>query len=195
MQPEPMSPQDKQESPSTPVEAPRRSSASGILTILLVLAVLLAAGLGFWGYRLSTDLAATKQQLSTLQGEHDQLKKDYAKLQGDNETLNADLSKTRTDFETTKGELTTAQTDLGQSQSENQGLKTKLASAGEKAEILYAFSTVAGAADILEIDAMIQATNDQQLKDKWNQFANSPDNNTSGEILLYLITEVWNDLK
>jgi hypothetical protein len=207
--PEPLSVLDEMPLEATPVQEivkldpapmqevkPRRRNTSAIalgsIAFILLLAV---AGVGYWAFTLNAQFTTTQQQLTALQGEHESLQADYAKLQGDNEKLNADFSQTKTDLDKTSGDLANAQDDLKKSNDANTGLKTKITSASKKAEILYAFSTAKTATDILAIDSLIKATNDSQLIADWKNFANSPSEATSTEILLYLMSAIKTDLK
>jgi septal ring factor EnvC (AmiA/AmiB activator) len=198
MQPDSLSPQEVQQAEPSLVQetkAPKRNLTATILVTFLVILCIGVAGLGFWAYKLNTSLAATQRQLTTLQKEHVKLQSDYAKVKSDNEKLTADLNQSKADFEKTNGDLDTAQADLKKSQDQNKGFQDKIALTGKKAEILYAFSTVKNATDILAIDTLIKATNDQQLLTQWNSFFSSPSTDNSVKFLLYLIASIRDELK
>jgi hypothetical protein len=119
MQPDPLSPQE--------MKAPKLNFISEILTVLVLLFLLIAvAGLGFWAYRLNTNLTATQQQLSILQGEHNKLKADYEKIKGNNEKLNVNLTAAQTELESIKQDLVATQFNLKTAQEQNKILQAKI---------------------------------------------------------------------
>lgn len=200
MQPDPLTPQEVQQSEPAPTpvqetKVTKRNLTTVILAIFLVVLLIVVAGLGFWAYQLNSNLIDTQQQLTALQGEHTELQADYTKLKGDNEKLTGDLGQSKADLEKTSGDLTTAQAELKKSQDQNKGLQTKTTSASKKAEILYAFSVGSTAKDILAIDTMIKATNDQELIGNWNNFVSAPTAESSTKFLLYLIGAIRDELK
>jgi flagellar basal body-associated protein FliL len=191
VEPDLLSPQEvKQPEPSFVPETkkPKRNLIVIILIVFLVVLCGAVAGLGFWAYKLNTSLAATQQQLAALQS-------DYAKLKGDNEKLTADLSQSKADLEKNNGDLTTAQNDLKIAQNQNEKLQGKIDLAGKKVEILYAFSTVKNATDLLAVDTLIKETNDKQLLAEWNNFVSSPSADKSVKFLFYLIGSIRDELK
>lgn len=86
--------------------AKKKSPLGKILLGLLILALLTGTGgLGYKGYTLTNELAATQARLDDLQGQYDQ-------LQADNEKLGAEIAQTQSDAEQANTDTTTAQDDL-----------------------------------------------------------------------------------
>ena len=95
----------------------KKSPKSTGITVLLVLLLLAAIGLGVWGYLLGNNIKATVDAQAALQGKYDDLTKEKNTLATNLDQTNADLDKTRTNLEKAKKDLTTAQSDLSKSQS------------------------------------------------------------------------------
>lgn len=182
-----------------PVQAKKPSQAGGIAAVLLGLVVIVllvaVAGLGFWAYSLNTKLADTQQQLTALQGDYGKLQTDYTVLTSEKDKLNADLTQAKADLEKANADLATAQTDLQKAQDESKALNAKTSETGKLADILYTWFTTKDTSGILKLDAQIKATNDTKLKSLWDQFTLSPTNDKSGELLVYLVTAIRDNLK
>lgn len=180
----------------------RWNIAAIVLGVFMFIFLVAAAGLGYWAYALNGELVSTQQQLTALQKQHVKLQGDYAKLTSDNEKLNADLTQTKADLTQTKADLDKAnndlsstQNDLKTSQDQNKTLHAKIDKISPLVEILYTSTTSQSNSDIFKIDALVNSTNDNQLIAKWNKFADTPSANGYADILLYLVTELHNDLK
>jgi hypothetical protein len=175
----------------TPSFEKKRSRFSLAVVALIVSSFLLIAGLawvGYWAYQLSVDLTATQQQLSTLQTEHEELQADYAALTGENAKLTEDLTKAQS-------ELTASQAELTKSKDENQKLSTKVKKASGLAGILNSFFHLEEFSSFVELDNQIKAVHDPQLTDLWDDFAASPDEDSLGEFLVYLVPTIQDALK
>jgi septal ring factor EnvC (AmiA/AmiB activator) len=175
----------------TPTVEKKRSRFSLAVIALIVCSFLLIAGLawvGYWAYQLSVDLTATQQQLSTLQTEHEELQADYAALTGENAKLTEDLTKAQS-------ELTASQAELTKSKDENQKLNAKVKKANELAGILNGFFHLEEFSSFVDLDKQIEAVHDSQLTELWDDFAASPDENSLGEFLVYLVPTIQDALK
>jgi hypothetical protein len=183
----------------TPLMAEKKRAKLNIaaigLAFLVFLLLLSFAWVGYWTYKLSTELAATQQQLSTLQTEHAKLQTDYATLTSENEKLNADLTQSKADLEKTTTDLANARADLSKSKQEGDKLNDQIAEAGTFAEILYRWTTSENPSDVFKIDALINETNDKQLIDPWNAFTNAPSEDTFGGFMHSLVLAIRNSLR
>ena len=176
-------------------KAPQAPKKFNFLIVVVVILVLALAGVGYWGFQQSSALKATQSELSSLQGKYDSLTAENAKLTTDLGAATTELGTTKTELEKTKGDLSTTQADLKKSQDQGTSLQAKLDSAGKKAEILHAFSTMKTATDLLAVDTMIKATKDDQLIAEWKKFTSAPTTQSSANFLLYLMSAVWDGLK
>lgn len=166
-----------------------------VLGMLIVLIFATFAWVGYWAYMLSTDLASTQQQLTALQAEHEKLQTDYTALSNTNDKLTKDLTQSKADLEKANTDLATAQADLKKAQDKNQSLTAKTDKAGKLAEVLYAWSNVNEASDILEINSLVDASDNQDLMDKWAELTKSPSDETFGAFLDYLVNGIRLTLK
>lgn len=222
MQPEPL-PQPEEQKPEvpstteapapvpapmpTPVAAPApapvqvRKASKGfpiftILGILLTLVLLVATvGLGYWAYTLNTQLTDTQQQLTTLQGEHTKLKADFATLQGEKDKLSKDLDQTKADLDKANTELATAKSDLDKANTKITELTAKIEKVSKLAEVLFAWNTVDETSDILEIDKLVDDTNNSELAKRWKNMTNSFTDQNYNDFIDYLISQIRIGLK
>lgn len=175
----------------TPTVEKKRSRFSVAVIALVLCSFLLIAGLawvGYWAYQLSVDLTATQQQLSTLQTEHEKLQADYAALTSENAKLNEELTKAQSD-------LTASQAEVKKSKDENQKLNAKVKKASGLAGILNSFFHLEEFSSFVELDNQIEAVHDPQLTELWDGFATSPDEDSLGEFLVYLVPTIQDALK
>ena len=205
-QPESTAPDEVIQSKTPPTQegkpAKKLNVAAIVLGVLAFILLLGAAGLGYMAYTLNTQLTATRQELSTTQQEltalqesHNQLQAEHSSLKSDHEKVTADLNQTKTDLDKSNTELAATQTSLKSSQDQNTELSDKIDLARKNAEILYAFSTVKGASDLMKIDSLIRATNDKQMLAKWDTFTSSPSTESSVDFILYLMSSISDTLK
>ena len=214
MQPEPL-PQpeeNKPEVPSTnevkppapapapaPVQVKKTSKGFPIFTILGILLTLVlfvaTVGLGYWGYTLNTKLTDTQAQLTALQGEQTKLKADYATLQGEKDKLSKDLDQTKADLDKANTDLTTAKGDLDKSNTKITELNAKIEKVSKLVEVLYAWNTVDETSDILEIDKLIDDTNNSELAQRWTNMTNSFTDQNYNDVIDYLISQIRIGLK
>lgn len=205
-QPEPVPSQEvpQPEIPPIPEKKPAKKAniAAIVLGVLVFILLVGVAGLGYMAYSLNTQLTTTQQQLSStqqqltaLQESHDQLQSEHSSLKSDHEKMTADLNQTKTDLGKSNADLAATQTSLKSSQDQNTEMSDKIDLARKQAEILYAFSTVNGASDILKIDSLIRAINDKQMLAKWDRFTSSPSTENSVDFLLYLMSSISDILK
>lgn len=175
----------------TPTVEKKRSRFSLAVVALVLCSFLLIAGLawvGYWAYQLSVDLTATQQQLSTLQTEHEKLQADYAALTGENTKLNEDFTKAQS-------ELTASQAEVKKLKDDNQKLNAKVKKAAGLAGILNSFFHLEEFSSFVELDNQIEAVHDPQLTERWDDFAASPDEDSLGEFLMYLVPTIQDALK
>jgi septal ring factor EnvC (AmiA/AmiB activator) len=80
--------------------------------VILVVAVIAAAGLGVWGYQLNTKISSTQKQIVSLQGDYDKLKADNAQLTTNLSTTNATLDKNKSDLAKIQADLKSVNSDI-----------------------------------------------------------------------------------
>ena len=153
---------------------------------MALLAFLVVVWIGYWAYVLNTDLTSTQQQLSALKADHEKLQADYDALKSTNDQLTTNLAQTKTDLEKANKDLETAQTDLSKAQKKNDELKAKTNKAVKLADILFTWNTAKENADLLEMNSMIQASDDEQLIKNWKNLANSTDTNWQENLNVFL---------
>jgi len=174
---------------------PQSSKSSMMSKIILGVLVLALLGVGFWGFQTNSKLTATNEKLVVAQSDLATLQGKYDSLTKDNAQLTSDLAQTKADLEKAQTELAKAQADLTKSQGEVKAMQAKISAASNKADILYAYSTVKTANDILTVDAMIKATNDADLIAQWATFVTTPTTENGSNFLLYMMMAIQNDLK
>jgi hypothetical protein len=198
-QPEPPStPEVAQLTPPPTVVKKKRSRLNwGILlfTLLILILVITSAGLGYWSYMLNSQLVETQQQLSTLQGEHDRLQLAFTTLSSANEKLTADLAQSQVDLEKAKTELVDAQKESKKWQTVIKDLDLKIDKASKLTEVLYAWSTVDEASDVLEINDLIKDSGDELLIKQWESLGMSPSDETFGKFMNYLVRAIRTSLQ
>jgi uncharacterized protein HemX len=113
------------EAPGVPKKKSKINLAGLALGVCVFLLLATLSWIGYWAYRLSTELTTTQQQFVALQAEHDQLKMEYATLTGERDKSNADLTQTRADLDKANADLATTKTALQEAQDENQTLSAK----------------------------------------------------------------------
>lgn len=192
-EPAPFEPGTKLSSPDSVKKKSRLPAiALGTCIVLLVGAIV---WVGYWAYTLSTELAATQQQLTTLKTEHEKLQSDYTALTSEKEKLNADLTQSQKDLEKANADLAAAQTSLTKSQDQNKTLDAKIDKAAQLTEILYSWATMTGPTDIFKVDTLIKETKDQNLMKQWSTLMNSPSEDGFGKFFVYLISSTRDNLK
>jgi septal ring factor EnvC (AmiA/AmiB activator) len=177
------------------VQATPAPKKFNFLIVVVVILILALAGAGYWGFQQSTALKATQSELASLQGKYDSLTAENGKLTTELGAANTELASTKTELEKTTTNLTSAQTDLKASTDKNTGLQTKLGTASKKAEIMYALSSLKTTEDFIALDALIKASNDNNLIAKWTAFKSTPTAEESAKFLLYLMGAIRDDLK
>jgi uncharacterized protein HemX len=183
---------------SFPIQAKKPSKwniPALILGLFALILIIVVAGLGYWGYTLNTKLTATQQQLAALQGEHGKLQTDFATLTSNHEKLNTDFTQSKTDLEKANTDLSTTQSNLKKLQDQNSKLNAQIDKASKLAEVLYAWTTSSEPSDVFRIDSLIKEANDQQLITQWDNLTKSPSNDAFGQFVIFLVTEIRNNLK
>lgn len=161
---------------------------AAIALAFLVLVLFLGLGwVGYWGYRLNTELTTTQGQLAALQTKHDKLQAEYATLTNENEKLNSDLALSKTELEKANTDLAATQDDLKKSKNQNKEISAQVEEASGLAEILYVMMISEGEAGILKIDRLITEAGNKELTKQWDTFTRSPSEDTYGSFLQYLI--------
>jgi septal ring factor EnvC (AmiA/AmiB activator) len=157
-------------------------SKQTIITILMIVfmcAILTGiAGMGYWIYQLTTDLNATQDALTALQGKYDNLTVEKDKLA-------ADLDQTRTELEKTREELSTAQSNLTKSKGETAALQKKMGKARALVEVLIA--TLVERQNDQGIEKTVMATGDGKLKELWTTAKAEPNKTNIQAWLDYLL--------
>lgn len=181
-----------------PVQAKKPTRWGNIAAVVLGLGVvfllLVAAGLGFWAYKLNTQLTATQGELAALQADYGKLKADFANLQSENEKVNANLTQTKADLEKANTELATTQDSLKTAQGQYTDLSAKVDKAAKYADVLNTLVKM-DQSGLLKIESKIDAANDSGLDAVWNKFKNSPSGDTMSDVLVYLTSAIEDSLK
>jgi hypothetical protein len=188
-------PTNVQPFPAVEKKHSRLNIAAIVLGTLVFLLLIGGAGLGYAAYILRAELISTQQQLSTLHGEHDKLEGDYTALTSDSAKINAELAQTKADLEKANADLTTAQGDLKKSQDENKQLNARMDRASKLSKILYAWFTTKNPSDVFKIDSQIKDAKDAKLTALWNKLTNSPSEDKFGELIIYLVSTIHDQLK
>lgn len=166
-------------------QAPRANAVNKVVTIilglLLLIAVVAAAGLGVWSYQLNTRLAAAQEQLASLQADLGKLKADHAKV-------TADLSQANSTIDQTKSGLSKAQADLKTANSTIASHRTQMDLAGSLMGIVAA--TFESDQDPSEVEAMVIRTGDAKLIGLWNTMMRTPSNENLLAFYQYLFGRI-----
>ncbi len=162
-------------------QAPSARSAHKAIFIfgglLLLIAVVAAAGLGIWSYQLRSNLADAESQLASLQGDYGKLKADYAKL-------TADLGQANSTIDQAKSDLGKANADLKAVQSETAAERAKLDAARKLMAVLEAVSSTNP--DPAEVNAQVFNTGDARLSSLWNAVVRMPSDDNALAFAEYL---------
>ncbi len=162
-------------------QAPSAGSAPKAIFIfgglLLLIAVVAAAGLGIWSYQLRSNLAAAESQLASLQGDYGKLKADYAKL-------TADLGQANSTIDQAKSDLGKANADLKAVQSEIAAERARLDAARKLMAVLEAVSS--NNPDPAEVNAQVFNTGDARLSSLWNAVVRMPSDDNALAFAEYL---------
>lgn len=188
-------PTEATSTPETEKKRGRLNFAVVILGIFVFFLLLGAAGLGYGVYVLRTELISTQQQLASLQGKYSKLQNDFTTLTSKNENLKAELVQAKTDLGTANDSLITAQADLKKEQDQNKELNGKIDKASKFAKILYSWFTTKNPSDLFNIDSQIRTVGDPHLSSLWSKIKNSPSDDKFGELILYLVTTIQDNLK
>ncbi len=133
--------------------------------LLLLMAVVAAAGLGIWSYQLRSRLATAENQLTTLQGDYGKLRADYAKL-------TADLGRANSTIDQARADLGKAGADLKAVQSEIAAQRAKLDAARKLMAVLEAASS--NNPDPAEVNAQVFNSGDARWASLWNAVVRVP---------------------
>ncbi len=193
--PQPQAPVGAIVAQPVPPPLPQRKGncLSTILVSLLILMLLAtAAGLGYWGYTLNNNLTKTKQDIVTLQGKHDKLVTDNASLTTDLTKTNADLDKSNTDLDKTGKDLTTTQGDLAKVQQSSKEVQDRITQTSKLMDV--AVSIFVSNDTWAEIGQRVKGTNDTQLNSLWDKFFANKNNETWATFLNYLFTTISDNI-
>jgi septal ring factor EnvC (AmiA/AmiB activator) len=177
--------------PASPAGQEKKNPIFAVLgtvfgVVLLCILLTAVAGLGYWAYKLNTDLTTTRQQLAALQTDYDTLK-------SNNDKLTADYAQSQSDLEKTNGELKTTENSLKDSQDQNKTQRTKMDTARKKIAVIEAIFWNNEKDNVIE--SLVKAVNDSQLLTKWNKFKSSPTQSNAQDFADYLFGSAQDDLK
>ena len=151
--------------------------------LLLVGAIIVAAGLGVWAYKLNNDLAQT-------QAEHQALKADYEELESLHRTTEKSFKvqsdAVTTELENAQVQIKRLENDLEAAQKENELLRGKIAVIKSKVEVLDAFWFSSDASFRRKIDSM----DDEQLQDLYEAFTEEDSWESYLELMTYMIESI-----
>jgi septal ring factor EnvC (AmiA/AmiB activator) len=195
MQPDPSLAQE----PQTPSQAagsvpqapkPRRNI---VIPILLVLLLLAAGGVGYWGYQLNTNLTAAKQSLDALQGKYKDLTSQKSQLSTELDQVNSELADTKAAIEKTKGDSTAATAELSKANNEATALISKMGKAAKYIEVLK--GGFAEGDNVIETFVKVSATKDSKLESLWTDYLTGLSNTSFVKFMAYLISTTVDILK
>jgi len=145
----------------------------------LVISISLGIGLGVWALSLNT-------QLTQSQADYRPLKSSNDKVNGDYNKLNIEATKSQTDLAAANAQVIVLQEQLKKAQDENLSLNARLTDIQGKVAILYTseFGSVAA------IDAKIDGSGDDQLKQFWAAEKKSRSNMDNINFWPYIIQSI-----
>lgn len=162
-----------------------------IIFVLMLVVLTGVSGLGYWVYRLKTDLAAREQSLTALQKKYDGLTVEFGAAKTELEQVKSELEKTKSELEQTRTDLSRAQADLTNSKKEVTNLRARIKKAGIFLEALIAALFEGDSSPRLANTAAVSG--DSRLQELASAFKQNPVDENFGDLLLYIF-EVLVDL-
>lgn len=171
-----------------------------ILGVFLGIAIIAAAGLGFWANQLNTNLNATQKKLTTLQSDYDSLKANNGQLTTNLSQVNSDLDQTKTTLTNTQTtltntqtQLTGAQSDLAKASSDKNDLQSKIVKIKPYLDLAYAIYVTDE--NKTGIDERVNATNDSKLSSLWSSLKSDPSRDNATAFVNYLFGAMSDSIK
>ncbi len=147
--------------------------------LVLIFALVLAAGLGVWAYGLNTQLKQARADILDLKSRHEKLNSDYSDLSTGAAKTNADLTAAQAQTESLQGQLENAQ-------SENSSLEARISAIQAKVAILDTWNS--GSEDAFE--RKVNASGDAELKTLWENFKKTDSDEDFWNLLDYVIQTI-----
>lgn len=144
-----------------PVLTETKKSSFSIVTVLLIVALLAAIGLGVWGFMLSNNVKATQSAYAELQSKHEALTKEKNTVSTDLETAKTSLDTAKKDLEKAKKDLADQQAALTKVQDEMTKLKANTDKAVKFLEVMSAYWVSDPDSD--KVSELIEAIGDAEL--------------------------------
>jgi septal ring factor EnvC (AmiA/AmiB activator) len=147
----------------------------------LVIAISAAVGLGVWAYNLNIQLTQARTDYQTLKSGNEKLNNAY-------NDLTTESSKTQTDLAAAQAQIENLQGQLKKAQEDNDSLNARITAIQGKVSILYTseFGTET------TIDAKINASGDDQLKQLWTAWKNTRSRDDNIKFRDYIIQSIAN---
>jgi chromosome segregation ATPase len=152
-------------------------------SLLLVGAIIVAAGLGVWVYKLNNELAQTQAEHQALQADYDELESSHQKAK---ESFKEQSDEAAAELKDAQTQIERLERDLAAAQEENESLKGKIAVIRNKVEVLYTFWFNSDASFQRKIDSM----EDEQLQDLYAVFIEDETWESYIELMTYMIESI-----
>lgn len=179
------------ETPVTEVKTtPKKSNGLSVLLIVLLLA---AIGLGAWGFMMSSSIKKTQSAQAELQKKYDSLTSETDTLTADLAQAGADLEKAKADFEKAKKDLSTAQADVAKSQEAVVADKANIEKALKYLDIAVGLFVESDNLDEQKIK--VKSLNDSALMEKFDTYYKSRNETDFSAWLGYLFQTIFDLLK
>ena len=151
--------------------------------LLLVGAIIVAAGLGVWAYKLNNELAQTQAEYQALQADYDELESSHLKAE---ESFKVQSEKAAAELKDAQTQIESLERDLAAAQEENESLKGKIAVIRNKVEVLYTFWFSSDASFQRKVDSM----KDEQLQDLYAVFMEDETWESYIDLMTYMIESI-----
>jgi chromosome segregation ATPase len=151
--------------------------------LLLVGTIVVAAGLGFWAYKLNNELAQTQAAHQALQADYDELESSHQKAK---ESFKEQSNEAAVDLEDAQTQIERLERDLEAAQKESETLRGKITVIKAKVEVLDAFWFSSDASFQHKIDSM----DDEQLQDLYEVFIEDETWESYLDLMTYMIESI-----
>ena len=169
-----------------PPPSPRKVNFPAIvLGVFLLFSLVALAGVGFWVYRLNTNLKATQADLAALQGQYESLTAEKDQLITDLNTTTSELDATKTELDQSKADLSNAQSELDTAKKEASDLRTRMKRAAQYVDVLRGFFLVDST--YTQHNRRVEAVDDSTLSDLLDIYENTDSDEAWADYVSYII--------
>lgn len=146
----------------------KKTSKFDPMTLALILLVLLAIGLGVWGYLLNTNIQTTQAERTALKDKFNAITKEKDSVSDELDTAKLERDGAQADLDKAKADLAVAQEELTKSKDE----ATKLQEAIDKSlkYLDIALGVYVHGDSLVETEKKVKALNDPKLTEKFNAY-------------------------